>query len=84
MKYEKLSKLANVHDKQVARTSESRAFQHNTHLPPLQQIPLQPTIENPSKEARILLTLQAIKNNYKLSIAATGRYYDVPPSTLRN
>ena len=75
---------ANVHDKRVARTSESRAFQHNTHLPPLQQIPPQPTMENPSKEARILLALQAIKNNYKLSIAAAGRHYNVPPSTLRD
>jgi len=71
-----------VHDKRVARISESRVFQHNTHLPPLQQILPQPTMENPSKEARILLDLQAIKNNNKLSIAAASHHYDVPPSTL--
>src|SRR5512140_61228 len=41
-------------------------------------------MENPSKEARILLALQAIKNDHKLSIAAAGRHYDVPPSTLRD
>jgi len=41
-------------------------------------------MENPSKEARILLALQVIKNDYKLSIAATSRYYNVPPLTLRD
>jgi len=41
-------------------------------------------MENPSKEARILLALQAIKNNYKLSIAAVGRHYNVLPLTLRD
>jgi len=41
-------------------------------------------MENPPKEARILLALQAIKNDYKLSIAAAGRYYNVLPSTLRD
>jgi len=41
-------------------------------------------MENPSKEARILLTLQAIKNNNKLSITAISYYYNVLPSTLYN
>ena len=41
-------------------------------------------MENPSKEARILLALQAIKSDNKLSIEAASRYYKVPPSTLRN
>ena len=41
-------------------------------------------MENSSKEARILLALQAIKNDYKLSIIAVGRHYNVLPLTLRD
>jgi len=41
-------------------------------------------MENPSKEARILLALQAIKNNNKLSIIAASHHYNVLPSTLYN
>ena len=38
----------------------------------------------PSKEARILLALQAVKKNQKLSIEAAASLYNVPPSTLRD
>ncbi len=35
-----------------------------------------------SKEAKVILALEAIKNNLKLSIRAAAKLYDVPASTL--
>ncbi len=39
---------------------------------------------SPSKEARLLLALEAIQNNKKLSIRAAAKLYNVPEATLRH
>jgi hypothetical protein len=43
-----------------------------------------PQMSQPSKEARINLALQALKNDPKLSIRRAAEIYDVDRSTLRN
>ena len=37
-----------------------------------------------SKEARVILALEAIQNNGKLSLRAVAKLYDIPESTLRH
>ena len=39
---------------------------------------------SPSKEARLLLALEAIQNDKKLSIRAAAKLYNVPEATLRH
>ena len=39
---------------------------------------------SPSKEARLLLALEAIQNNTKLSIRAAAKLYNIPEATLRH
>ena len=42
-----------------------------------------PNIPPTSKEARVILALEAIRNDGKLSLRAAAKLYDVPESTLR-
>jgi hypothetical protein len=38
----------------------------------------------PSKEARVILALEAPRNNEKLRLEAVARLYNIPASTLRD
>ena len=76
--------VSNVSYQRVVHISESRTL-HRDVLPHTQhRIVLQSNMPSPSKEARVILAIKALRDDKQLSLRAVAKLYNIPASTLRD
>ena len=75
-------KVHNVFDKRVAQTSEWPTFSATRHHHAQQLFSLLSKMPSTSNEAKIILALQALEKDEKLSVRAAAKIYGVARKTL--